>query len=865
MTSFEIFDFWIHLLSWDMIFFTYAFTWSSSDTIIFKPYFLTLWKLSVAFRSRTHGQTHGAKSSGGYTPLWKRMVLAANSKNSTHSFDEPLSESLWTLDLSSLGLSALGFASRDFDDVFAVDIAAVLALLRWRKKVIVHVQSIQSAVSRLLKCSPLISQLKFVFGSVVAAETRSGRSPRDPWRTTLKKFESEGSIGRQAETKYRAITETSMRRCFIRPAHSALQALRLQPAAAPAWKPFQHGFHTAPTRLAAKLKSDLERRIEQIPIERFRNFCIVAHVDHGKSTLSDRLLELTGTIEKGGLKQSLDRLDVERERGITVKANTCSMVYNHNGEDYLLHLVDTPGHVDFRAEVSRSYASCGGALLLVDASQGVQAQTVANFYLAFAQDLTLVPVLNKVDLPTADRQRTLDQLRDTFEIDSTNAVSVSAKTGKNVEQLLPMIVEKIPAPTTKDNAPLKMLLVDSWYDNYKGVILLVRIFDGSIKPGDKVISFATGLQYTVGEVGIMYPLETSQTELRAGQVGYVYFNPGMKRSKDAKIGDTFTTVGNQDKVEMLPGFEEPKSMVFVSAFPTDQGDYSHLEDSIHQVTLNDRSVSIMKESSEALGAGWRMGFLGTLHCSVFEDRLRQEHGASIIITPPSVPFKIVRRDGSEEIMTNPNSFPDGQIIHQHIVDMQEPYITATITMPEEYLGTVIEMCEANRGQQDSLSFFTATQVILKYQLPLERLVDDFFGKLKSATKGYASLDYEDAGFKSSSITKLQLHVNKVPVDAVARVVHTSQAERLGKAWVTKFTKHVDRQMFEVVIQAVAGKKVVARETLKPFRKDVTAKLHAADISRRRKLLERQKEGRKKLRAVGNVAIDNKAFQSFLAK
>lgn len=656
-----------------------------------------------------------------------------------------------------------------------------------------------------------------------------------------------------------------MRRCFFHPAHSALRAVRYQPATGHLHKLFQHGFHTTIPREAAKVKTDLEKRIEKIPIERFRNFCIVAHVDHGKSTLSDRLLELTGTIEKGGLKQSLDRLDVERERGITVKANTCSMVYNHNGEDYLLHLVDTPGHVDFRAEVSRSYASCGGALLLVDASQGVQAQTVANFYLAFAQDLALVPVLNKVDLPTSDKQRTLDQLRDTFEIDPSNAVAVSAKTGLNVEKILPVIVDQIPAPTTDDGAPLKLLLVDSWYDNYKGVVLLVRIFDGTIKPGDKVISFATGITYTVGEVGIMHPLETPQTMLRAGQVGYVYFNPGMKRSKDAKIGDTFTTLGNQDKVKMLPGFEEPKSMVFVSAFPTDQGDYAHLEDSIHQVTLNDRSVSIMKESSEALGAGWRMGFLGTLHCSVFEDRLRQEHGASIIITPPSVPFKIVRKDGTEEVMTNPNSFPDGSLLHHQIVDLQEPYITATITMPEEYLGKVIEMCEGNRGQQESLSFFTATQVILKYQLPLERLVDDFFGKLKSLTKGYASLDYEDAGFKSSAITKLQLHVNKVPVDAVARVVHTSQAERLGKEWVTKFTKHVSRQMFEVVIQAVTGKKVVARETLKPFRKDVTAKLHAADISRRRKLLERQKEGRKKLRAVGNVAIDNKAFQSFLAK
>lgn len=660
---------------------------------------------------------------------------------------------------------------------------------------------------------------------------------------------------------------TSMRRCFFQSAHSASRAFRRQPAFGSSPYIHRHGFHQSAFRAAAKVQvvSPLEERIAKIPIERFRNFCIVAHVDHGKSTLSDRLLELTGTIEPGGKKQFLDKLDVERERGITVKAQTCSMVYNYKGEDYLLHLVDTPGHVDFRAEVSRSYASCGGALLLVDASQGVQAQTVANFYLAFAQNLTLVPVLNKVDLPTADKQRTLDQLRDTFEIDASNAVSVSAKTGLNVDQLLPTIVEQIPAPTTNDNAPLKLLLVDSWYDNYKGVILLVRIFDGSVRSGDRIRSFATGIDYIVGEVGMMYPLETPLTVLRAGQVGYVYFNPGMKRHKEAKIGDTFTTVGNENKVEMLPGFEEPKSMVYVAAFPTDQGDYSHLEDSINQVTLNDRSVAVTKESSEALGGGWRLGFLGTLHCSVFEDRLRQEHGASIIITPPSVPFKIIHKSGREEIISNPNDFPENQAIHQHILDLQEPFITATITLPEEYLGKVIELCEANRGTQDSLTFFTATQVILKYQLPLERLVDDFFGKLKSTTKGYASLDYEDAGYHSANLTKLQLHVNKAPVDAVARVIHVSQAERLGKQWVSKFKEHVDRQMFEVVIQAVAGKKVVARETLKPFRKDVLQKLHAADVSRRRKLLEKQKEGRRKLRAVGNVAIDNKAFQAFLAK
>jgi elongation factor 4 len=611
--------------------------------------------------------------------------------------------------------------------------------------------------------------------------------------------------------------------------------------------------------------SDLERRIQAIPISRFRNFCIVAHVDHGKSTLSDRLLELTGTIAPGGNKQILDKLDVERERGITVKAQTCSMLYNHGGEDYLLHLVDTPGHVDFRAEVSRSYASCGGALLLVDASQGVQAQTVANFYLAFSQGLVLVPVVNKIDLPSADTPRALEQMQTAFELPPENAVLVSAKTGVNVEAILPNVIRQIPQPVGDHTKPLRLLLVDSWYDNYKGVILLVRIFDGTIKAGDHVVSFATGIKYFVGEVGIMYPDQTPQTSIRAGQVGYIYFNPGMKRSQEALSGDTFTTVGSEHLVEPYPGFEEPKSMVFVAAFPVDQGDHGHLEDSINQIVLNDRSVTIQKESSEALGAGWRLGFLGTLHCSVFEDRLRQEHGASIIITPPTVPFKVLWKDGREEIIQNPAMFPDTDTQGQRVVELQEPYVSATITLPEDYLGKVIELCEINRGEQKELNFFTATQVILKYDLPLAQLVDDFFGKLKGATKGYASLDYEDAGFRCSNIVKLQLLVNKIPVDAVARVVHTSQVARLGRQWVTKFKEHVDRQMFEVIIQAAAGKRIVARETIKPFRKDVLAKLHASDIGRRRKLLDRQKEGRKKLKAVGNITIEHTAFQKFLAK
>jgi len=546
------------------------------------------------------------------------------------------------------------------------------------------------------------------------------------------------------------------------------------------------------------------------------------------------------------------------------------MIYKHNGIDYLLHLVDTPGHVDFRAEVTRSYASCGGALLLVDASQGIQAQTVANFYLAFAQGLTLVPVVNKIDLPSADTARALGQLRDTFELDvdesGRGAVLVSAKTAKNIEDVLPAVIEKIPAPVGDEAKPLRMLLVDSWYDTFRGVVLLVRIFDGTVRGGDQLVSFATGNRYVVGEVGIMYPGQVPQTTLRAGQVGYVFFNPGMKKIQDAKIGDTFTTLGKETVVEPYPGFEEPKPMVFVAAFPADKSTYSKLSESISQLVLNDRSVTLQKDFSEALGAGWRLGFLGSLHCSVFQDRLRQEHGASIIITEPAVPTRIVWGDGTDTVVNNPMQFPDQDGHRFRSAQLQEPFVSATITVPEEYLGRVIELCEASRGEQQSLEFVgNTTQVILKYSIPTMALVDDLFGKLKGASKGYATLDYEDAGWRPSDLVKLQLLVNKKPVDAICRIVHASQADRLGREWVTKFKEHVDRQMFEVIIQAAAGKRIVARETLKPFRKDVLAKLHASDISRRRKLLEKQKEGRKKLTAIGNVTINQSSFQKFLAK
>ncbi|KAK4096220.1 GTP-binding protein lepa [Parathielavia hyrcaniae] len=560
------------------------------------------------------------------------------------------------------------------------------------------------------------------------------------------------------------------------------------------------------------------------------------HIDHGKSTLSDRLLEHTGTISASdGNKQILDKLDVERERGITVKAQTCTMLYHHPTTqlDYLLHLVDTPGHVDFRAE----------------------AQPVVNFYLAFAQGLTLVPVVNKIDLPTADVDRALGQLESVFELDTSAAVRVSAKTGQGVGDILPAVIEHVPAPDGDAAKPLRMLLVDLWYDTFKGVVLLVRVFDGTVRAGDKLVSMGTGNEYTVGE-----------KVLRAGQVGYVFFNPGMKKIQDAKLGDTFTAVGSEGVVEPYPGFEEPKPMVFVVAFPTDQGDYHKLEDSIGQLVLNDRSITLRKDFSEALGAGWRLGFLGSLHCSVFQDRLRQEHGADIIITEPAVPTKIVwSNGGAETVITNPAEFPDNEDVRMRKAAIYEPFVLATVTLPDEYLGRVIELCENARGRQKSLEFFHATQVILKYEVPMSSLVDDLFGKLKGATKGYATLDYEDAGWRPSSLVKMSLLVNKKPVDAIARVVHSSQVDRLGRQWVTKFKEHVERQMFEVIIQAAAGKRIVARETIKPFRKDVLAKLHASDISRRRKLLEKQKAGRKRLRAVGNVVIEQAAFQKFLSK
>lgn len=604
----------------------------------------------------------------------------------------------------------------------------------------------------------------------------------------------------------------------------------------------------------------VQERIESIPIENYRNFSIVAHVDHGKSTLSDRLLELTGVIEPGANKQVLDRLDVERERGITIKAQTCTMFYEYQNQDYLLQLVDCPGHVDFRAEVSRSFAAVGGALLLVDASQGVQAQTVANFYLAYSMDLKLIPIINKIDLPHADVPSAEDQIENVFELDKKDIIAVLAKTGQNVSLILPAIVERILPPVGRVESPLKMFIVDSWYDPYVGVVMLVRVVDGCVRKGMRIKSAHTLRRYETKEVGIMYPERHPLDKIGAGQVAYVV--PGMKNASEALIGDTFMEVGHE--VEPFPGFEEPKPMVFVGAFPGEGIEFKVLDERLNHLVLNDRSVTLQKETSNALGQGWRLGFLGSLHASVFKERLEKEYGASLIITAPTVPYKVVDLDGNEKIITNPDEFPLSSD-RQKFLEFQEPYVEIMSTFPAEYAGAVIKLCEANRGVQKDIQYLNTGQVLLKYDLPLAHLVDDFFGKLKSATRGYASLDYEDAGYKQGDITKLELVVNGVSIDALSQVMHRSLVERTGREWVTRFKPFVGNHLFEVIIQARANNKILAREVVKAKRKDVLQKLHASDVSRRKKLLVKQKEGKKKLKLIGRVNINPDAYLSFLRR
>ncbi|MBS1986992.1 elongation factor 4 [Candidatus Dependentiae bacterium] len=600
-------------------------------------------------------------------------------------------------------------------------------------------------------------------------------------------------------------------------------------------------------------------KLNQFPPELVRNFSIIAHIDHGKSTLSDRLLEATGTLsDRDKAEQFLDKLQVEKERGITVKAQTASMFHDYNGKTYLLNLIDTPGHVDFNYEVSRSLYACQGAVLLTDAVKGVEAQTMANFYLAFEQDLTIIPVINKVDMASADPERIADQLHKLFDFQYDEIVKTSAKSGLGIQALLDAIVERIPAPQGHTELPLKALLFDSHFDLYRGVVCLIALQDGIIKKGDNISLAQTGESYEVLEIGIMYPDEHQTEALYAGQVGYLI--AGMKTVREARVGDTVFHA--KKPVTPFAGFKPAKPMVFAGIYPVDNTDFELLRDAIDKLTLNDASVSVEKKSSPALGLGFRCGFLGLLHMDVFRQRLEQEYDLAVIATAPSVLYKVkLAHTGNIVDLESPADFPDPN----QIDEVLEPMITGTIIVPKEYLGNMIILCEEKRGKQLDMTYIDDLRIILKYKLPLNEVATDFYDQLKSLSSGYASFDYEEAGYEAGDLVKMDILLNKTPIDALSCVVHREKAYHIGRDLAERLKKAIPRQLFEVVIQAAIGAKIIARESVAPLRKDVTAKCYGGDISRKRKLLEKQKEGKKRMKQMGNVEVPQEAFLAILKR
>ena len=594
--------------------------------------------------------------------------------------------------------------------------------------------------------------------------------------------------------------------------------------------------------------------------DKIRNFSVIAHIDHGKSTFSDRLLEVTGTISDREKKdQFLDKLQVEKERGITVKAQTASMIYEYQGEQYLLNLIDTPGHVDFSYEVSRSLYACQGALLLIDAAQGVQAQTMANFYLAFDQDLTIIPVINKIDLPNAQPEKVMEEIDAVFGLTPEECILASAKAGIGIDDTLKAIVERIPAPISNLDEPFKALLFDSWYNDYKGVICLIAIKDGSVKVGDRISLAQNNQNYEVLELGLMFPNETPLNELYAGQVGYLV--AGMKNVKEARVGDTI--FHTKKPVTAFPGFKPAKSMVFAGIYPVESTDFELLSDAIEKLTLNDASVHVEKKSSTALGLGFRCGFLGLLHMDVFKQRLEDEYNLSIILTNPSVLYKIKFKSNPEELvpLENPSEFPEANLIEE----VYEPIIKATIIVPQKYLGNILKLCEDHRGQQTNMRFLDEERILLSYTLPLNEVASNFYDKLKSLSSGYASFDYEEAGYQPSSLVKMDILLNGKAVDALSIIVHTDKAYQVGREFTERLKEVIHRQLFEVAIQAAIGAKIIARESISALRKNVTAKCYGGDITRKRKLLEKQKEGKKRMKSIGSVEVPQEAFLTILKK
>ncbi len=595
------------------------------------------------------------------------------------------------------------------------------------------------------------------------------------------------------------------------------------------------------------------------PKERIRNFSIIAHIDHGKSTLADRILEITQSVSSRDMEdQLLDDMELERERGITIKAHAVTLLYKaEDGKDYVFNLIDTPGHVDFNYEVSRSLAACEGAILVVDASQGVEAQTLANAYLAVDAGLEIVPVINKIDLPSADVERVKAEIEDIIGIPSDHAPQVSAKTGLNVKDVLESIVKFIPCPTGDDTAPLKALIFDSYYDSYKGVIVYVRVKDGELRAGDEIKLMATGASFTVTECGFLRATELEPAEkLSAGEVGYIAAS--IKSVSDARVGDTVTLKNNPAK-EALPGYRTVNPMVFCGIYPVDGAKYGDLREALEKLQLNDASLSFEPETSVALGFGFRCGFLGLLHMEIIQERLEREYNFDIITTAPSVVYRITKTDGEIVYIDNPTNYPNPSVISK----AEEPMSTAHIYAPSEYVGNIMELCQDRRGIFKDMSYLDGDRVDIHYELPLNEIVYDFFDTLKSKTRGYASFDYEMLGYVESDLVKLDIMLNGDVVDALSFIIHKDKAYTRGRKMAEKLKEKIPRQLFEVPIQACIGGKVIARETVKAVRKDVLAKCYGGDITRKKKLLEKQKEGKKRMRQLGTVQVPQDAFMSVL--
>ena len=591
--------------------------------------------------------------------------------------------------------------------------------------------------------------------------------------------------------------------------------------------------------------------------ENIRNFSIIAHIDHGKSTIADRILELTGTItEREKQDQLLDSMELERERGITIKLNAVQLNYNYKNNDYIMHLIDTPGHVDFSYEVSRSLAACEGAVLVVDAAQGIEAQTLANVYLALENDLTIIPVINKIDLPNADIPRVKKELIDTLGFSEEEIILTSAKTGEGIKELIEAIIERVPAPKGNPNDNLRALVFDSFFDPYRGVVALVRIVDGKIKVKDKIRLMATGATHDVTELGINNPKEQIKNELVAGEVGYICGS--IKSISDIKVGDTITLDSNPAK-ERLPGYKQVKPMVFCGIYPVESNKYTDLREALEKLKLNDAALEFIPETSEALGFGFRCGFLGLLHLEIIEERIEREFKINIIATSPSVIYKITKTDNEVINIDSPSKMPD----RQKIKKIEEPYIKTNIYVPSSYIGQVMEICQNKRGTYINMEYINAERVNIHYEIPLSEIVYDFFDKLKGATKGYASFDYDLIGYKESNLVKMDILLNGNVIDALSLIVHKDFAYKRGKALTESLRKLIPRQMFEVPIQAVIGSKVIARTDIKALRKNVLAKCYGGDITRKRKLLEKQKEGKKRMKMVGNVEVPSEAFLAVL--